>query len=178
VRLFDELTVLENVLVAVPKAAGDNPIEALFPWGRIAARRKRDVEKALSFLEFVGLTDAANKGVNDLSYPEQKLVAIARLLATEAPLLLLDEPMSGLDIKMLENTLLPLVDRLANREGKTICIIEHSIDVIKRLCNWLFFLSSGRLIAQGEPQELIENPQLREIYFGSGKTGTISKTQI
>jgi ABC-type branched-subunit amino acid transport system ATPase component len=175
VRLFEELTVLENILVALPKTAGDNPIEALLPWGNITDRTKRDLEKARSYLEFVGLADAANKAVNDLSFPEQKLVAIARLLATEARLLLLDEPMSGLDMKMLENTLLPLVDRLTNQERRTICIIEHSIDVIRRLCDWVYFLSSGRLIAQGQPQELIENPQLAEIYFGSGKISAFHK---
>jgi len=169
VRLFEELTVLENVLVALPKSAGDNPIEALFPWGKIGRRKRGDLEKALSYLEFVGLADAANKDVKDLAFPEQKLVAIARLLATEARLLLLDEPMSGLDMKVLENTLLPLVNRLVTLEKKTICIIEHSIEVIKKLCNWCFFLNFGRLLAQGEPQDLIENPELTKIYFGSGQ---------
>ncbi len=168
VRLFDELTVLENVLVALPKSAGDNPISAIAPWLNTPARRRSDIEKAKSYLEFVGAVDAADKKIGDISYPEQKLVSIARLLATEAEFLLLDEPMSGLDMMVLENTLVPLVHKLATQEGKTICIIEHSIDIIKKLCNWLFFLSNGQLIAQGKPQELLENPELALIYFGSG----------
>jgi ABC-type branched-subunit amino acid transport system ATPase component len=169
VRLFDELTVLENILVALPKSAGDNPIGALIPWRNTAARRRSDTEKAISYLEFVGLANAAHKNINDISHPEQKLVSMARLLATEAEFLLLDEPMSGLDMKVLENTLVPLINKLATHERKTICIIEHSIDIIRKLCNWLFFLSNGQLIAEGTPQELLNNPELARIYFGSGK---------
>jgi ABC-type branched-subunit amino acid transport system ATPase component len=82
VRLFEELTVLENILVAIPKAAGDNPAQALFPFGIIRQRSKKDMEKAMSYLEFIGLADIAKKDTGDLSYPEQKLVSMARLLAT------------------------------------------------------------------------------------------------
>ncbi len=165
-RLFNKQTSLENVIIGMPKQARENPFLAMFPLGSSSIAEKKDREKAMSYLEFVGLADRAAETVENLSYPEQKLLSMARLLATEASLLLLDEPVCGLDMRVTEKLLYPLLHRIVEQQGKTICIIEHVIEVVKNLCNWLFFLDHGRLIIEGEPQELIGNPELGRIYFG------------
>jgi ABC-type branched-subunit amino acid transport system ATPase component/ABC-type branched-subunit amino acid transport system permease subunit len=162
-KLFTGMTVLENVIVALPDQAGDNLLDVYFRPGKVAREEGENYARALAILEFVKLDAKAHERAEDLSYAEEKLLVIARLLATGAEVLLFDEPLSGLDHRTLEE-IYPIVRSLADR-GKTICIIEHNLDVIRGLCDNAAFLDEGRGLAYGTPEQIISDPALAERYF-------------
>jgi branched-chain amino acid transport system permease protein len=100
-----------------------------------------------------------------LAFGEQKVVALARLLATEADVLLLDEPASGIDIDWVER-MLGLIAELRER-GKSICVVEHNLHVVERVADSVYFMEAGRVTAEGTVRELMEQEHLAEVYFGS-----------
>ena len=119
VRIFKEMTVLDNVLVAGQNQSGENlPCCSPLPGGS-KRRRRRNLARSLKMLELVGLLDKADHLASSLSNAEQKLVAIARLLATECPILLLDEPTAALDLDSVDK-IIQLINRIARESGKTI----------------------------------------------------------
>ena len=162
-RLFHRMTVLDTVLVARPGQRGENFALAVWPFTEEARSHR---EKAVNCLEFVGLADKRDELTENLSYAEQKLLSLARLLATEANLLLLDEPTSGLDPNSISG-ILDLIGRLPE-QGKTICIVEHNLDVIRHIAHWVCFLAEGRLLAEGTPADIFKDKTLADIYFGGG----------
>ena len=165
-RLIYELTVLDNVLMAIPDQKGESTFLTIFAPRRVAKDDQKNRKKALQHLEIVNLADKAGELVRNLSYAEQKLLSLARLLATESELLMLDEPTSGMDVRTVEKVMFPVIKELVEEYRKTVCIVEHSIDVIRNLCHWVFFIDQGRLIASGTPEEIISDPDLSKIYFG------------
>jgi branched-chain amino acid transport system permease protein len=100
-----------------------------------------------------------------LSYGQSKLVALARVLATEADVLLLDEPASGIDTQWVD-AMLGLVEEL-REQGRTICIVEHNLAVVGRLADHTYFMELGRITAEGTIRELTDSPRLAEAYFGT-----------
>jgi len=162
-KLFTRLTVLENVMVALPDQHGDDLAQVFFTPARIAREEVENYARAMAILEFVNLKEKSEERAENLSYAEEKLLVIARLLATGADVLLFDEPLSGLDPNTLKE-IFPVVRRLA-ADGKTVCIIEHNLDVIKGVCDHVVFLDEGRGLADGAPEELLANPTLAERYF-------------
>lgn len=164
VRVFERLSVLDNVLVAIPDQPGEHLVPLFFvPWHTARAER-RNREKALTYLTFVGLADKADEIAASLAFGEQKLLALARLLATEADILLLDEPAAGVDIQWV-NRILALIRRLADA-GKTVCIVEHNLEVVTAIADHAYFMEAGRIIAEGRPEDLTADRRLAEIYFG------------
>ena len=162
-RLFTRMTVLENVLVALPNQAGDNPANLFLRPVGVRREELDNARRARDVLAFVGLEDKLNEVAENLSYAEEKLLVVARLLATGADVLLFDEPLSGLDRTTLEE-IFPVMRRLAEN-GKTVCIIEHNLDVIKELCTTVYYLDEGHAMAVGKPDELMNDPELAERYF-------------
>lgn len=163
-RVFKGMPVVDNVLLARPNQSGENLALLFFsPW-RVAREEKENHRYAMACLGFVGLAQKAQELAGELSYAEQKMLQIACLLATQSEVLLLDEPVSGVDPIWIEHVL-TLVHRLAGR-GKVICIIEHNLDVVKDLADCSYFLSEGKIIAAGTPAELCSDPKLVEMYFG------------
>jgi len=163
-KLFAHMTVLDNVMVALPRQKGDSLLYVYFaPWV-VASEERLNRDRALAVLAFVGLADKAGETAENLSYAEEKLLAIARLVATGAEVLLFDEPLSGLAPNTLE-AIFPIIRRLAD-SGKTICIIEHNLDVIRGLCDTAVFLDEGRKLAEEAPDRLIADPTLAARYFG------------
>ncbi len=164
VRLFHNMTVLDNVLVARPKQTGENLLWIFLRFGQVSREEKQNREKAMAYLEFVGLAGQAGALARNLSFAEQTLLSLARLLATEARLILLDEPASGLDSKVMED-LFPLVKDLV-KFGKTICIVEHNMEVVRAMVDEIVFLNEGKVLARGTPEQIMKAPELAEIYFG------------
>jgi branched-chain amino acid transport system permease protein len=162
-RLFTKMTALENVMVALPGQAGDRVFDVFFRPIRIHREEHQNLVRARTVLDFVGLTHKAYETAENLSYAEEKLLVVARLLATGAEVLLFDEPLSGLDRSTLAE-IFPVVRKLAEN-GKTICIIEHNLDVIKELCDVVYFLDEGHSMAIGTPDQLINDPALASRYF-------------
>jgi len=163
-RLFADLTALDNVMVALQHQFAEEPLGAIFRPFHAARQQTRRRDEARDILSHVGLADRATERVRNLSYGEQKLLTVARVLATGAELLLLDEPASGLSAGALDN-IMALLRRLQN-EGKTLLVVEHNTRVVQQIAYDVLFLHQGHLMAQGTPQEIIADPALAEIYFG------------
>lgn len=165
VRLLSRLTCLENVMLAVPDQPGER-IDRLFVPGRLVSRSDRRVaEEAMRWLGFVGLTEHAGTPAESLSYGQSKLVSLARALATRAPVLLLDEPASGVDSTWVD-TMLSMVDAV-RAEGRTVCLVEHNLDVVRELADHTYFMELGEITASGTIAELTSSPRLAEAYFGA-----------
>lgn len=164
VRLFERLTVKENVLAAFKKQKGENAfMSVVFPW-KVAQEERAFAEQALRLLDFVGLADKANELAENLSYGQQKLLSIARLLAADAEVLLIDEPTSGVNPKMVAN-LLEVIRRLA-KDGKTIVVIEHNMNVVVEIADWVCFMNEGQVESFGLPNEVLGDPEVRAAYIG------------
>jgi ABC-type branched-subunit amino acid transport system ATPase component len=163
-RLFVDLTALDNVVVALPAQSGEEPLAAIFRPLHVARAQRGRREEAMRILDHVGLADRAHEFVRNLSYGEQKLLTVARGLATGAELLLLDEPASGLSASALDQ-IMTLLRRLQT-EGKTLLVVEHNTRVVQQIADEVLFLHQGHLMARGTPAEIISDPALAEIYFG------------
>ena len=163
-RLFVDLTALDNVVVALPAQSGEEPLAAIFRPLRVARAHRTRREEAMRILEHVGLADRAHDFVRNLSYGEQKLLTVARGLATGAELLLLDEPASGMSAAALDRIMALL--RTLQTEGKTLLVVEHNTRVVQQIADDVLFLHQGHLMARGTPAEIISDPALAEIYFG------------
>ncbi|WP_158744465.1 ABC transporter ATP-binding protein [Acidisphaera sp. L21] len=163
-RLYADMTVLENVTSALPGQFGEQPLSAIFRPFRTARAMRQANEQAAGILEHVGLGDQARVWTRNLSYGEQKLLCIARLLATGADLLLLDEPTSGLSGEALDRVMALL--RRLQAEGKSQLVVEHNTRVVMAIADEVVFLHGGHVLAQGSPAEITADPALAEIYFG------------
>lgn len=164
-RLFLQMSALDNVAVAVPRQPGENPAGALIR-PLATARRERSVgAEALAALDAVGIAHRAGEMVGNLSYGEQRLVAIARLVATECDVLLLDEPTAGVDPSAVQG----VIEAVRNLKdlGKTVCLVEHSIHTMGQLADHILFMDRGQVIASGSLADLMNDPELTEIYFGA-----------
>jgi branched-chain amino acid transport system permease protein len=164
-RLFRRLTVLENVAMAVPHQTGENVASLALRPARSRHMEEKTLAKAMAYLELTEMAGMAHVRVANLGYGEQKVVAIARLLATESPVLLLDEPTSGIDPAILDN-MIGLVLRLKEL-GRTICVVEHSLHVVEKLADHVVFMEDGRVTAEGTIEELTSQQRLVEVYFGT-----------
>ncbi len=165
VRICEQMTVLDNVAVAVPKQAGEGLTNLVFRPLKTRKVERATRERALECLALFGISDKANDLVGELSYGDQKLVAIARLLATDADVLLLDEPTSGVDPANVEGVMQG-VRRLRDL-GRTVCLVEHSVHFVQQLADRAVFLDQGIVLAEGTVDELINQQELADLYFGS-----------
>ncbi|MGO9699337.1 MAG: ABC transporter permease subunit [Xanthobacteraceae bacterium] len=177
VRLFGRMSALENVMLGNRELSSDwwrwpsgtrggENLADLFLLPGVAGRVECETrERALEWLRLVGLGAVADTPAGALSFGQQKLVSFARLLGSDADVLLLDEPASGIDSKWVDS-ILELVAFMRD-SGKTVCIVEHSIHVVERLADTVFFMELGRITAQGTIGELTSNPHLAEVYFGT-----------
>ncbi len=164
VRIFPKLTVLDNVLTARPNQSGENPLASFFRPKSVEKSEKENLENAEKWIEFVGLKEEINRFAEDLSYGEQKLLALARLLAADSNLLLLDEPATGIHPEMLSKIHL-LLKSLVNL-GKTIIVIEHNIRFVTEIVDRILLMDEGRIVTSGTPEDLMSSPVMKEVYIG------------
>ncbi len=164
IRLFSSMTVLENVMIGRHCRTSSLILGAIFR-GPKTRREERDIiEKSYQILEKVGLADQADEFSKNLSYGAQRRLEIARALATEPFLLLLDEPAAGMNPRETEQ----LVDLIKNicAEGHAILLIEHDMKLVMSLCDQIFVMDYGKKIAQGNPDEVRSNPAVIKAYLG------------
>jgi branched-chain amino acid transport system permease protein len=164
-RLFMQLSAIDNVSMAVPNQLGESIIGLVFRPIPSMKRERIVRNKAVEALHYVGLRGNLDELVGNKSYGDQKLVAIARLIATECDLLLLDEPTAGVDPSAVEKVIGAVLD--LRRLGKTICLVEHSINMMGQLAEHILFMDQGRVIAEGALDTLMRDKNLTEIYFGT-----------
>lgn len=164
VRVFKRLSVLENVMQGYQDVPGDTLTGALFATPAVRRSYKQKREQAREMINYVGLSQYENQMANDLSYGQQKLVEIARALATDPKILMLDEPLSGLNVIMIDR-MLRLIDDIKS-DGKTVMVIEHNTDVIKSISDQITVLNFGEVIASGDPESVYSNPVVVNSYLG------------
>jgi ABC-type branched-subunit amino acid transport system ATPase component len=164
IRIFNKLTVLENVLVAIEGQSGENFSNAIFHRKKLIKEEKENIEKAKELLDFVKLSDKKDVFAENLSYGQQKLLSIARILAQDSKVLLLDEPTAGVN-PVLIDSIIEVIKKLPEKE-KTIILIEHNINVVLEISDWVFLLDEGRVASFGLPDEVLSDPVTREVYLG------------
>jgi branched-chain amino acid transport system ATP-binding protein len=167
---FHSMTVAENVQMALISHAG----EIYRLWQPAAALHR---ERALDLLEQVGMRDAADRPSRELAYGDVKRVELAIALANEPRLLLMDEPTAGMGARE-RHDLIALVKKLVVERGISVLFTEHSMDVVFAFADRIIVLARGRLIADGDAVSIRDNAQVREVYFGTGKTfahGSVSQ---
>jgi ABC-type branched-subunit amino acid transport system ATPase component len=164
IRTFPRLTVMENM-----RAAGQQHQGLHLTAGLFSTRKIRDLDRALDnqaieLLQILGIPGVAGLAAGTLSYGQQKLLEIAMALMPRPSLVLLDEPVAGVNPTLIES-IKGYLKRL-NELGTTFLIIEHNLQVVMDLCHRVIVLDSGELIAQGPPSVVQENEQVLEAYFG------------
>ena len=166
IRLFNALTVLDNVRIARHCRTRSNFFRSVLRTRFQRAEEKAIIDESMRWLDFVGLGRHALADANSLSYGDQRRLEIARALATEPKLLLLDEPAAGMnprETRMLVDLIHAILDA-----GVTVMLIEHDMKLVMTICKRLVVLDHGTLIAEGGPKEIRENPQVIEAYLGRG----------
>jgi branched-chain amino acid transport system ATP-binding protein len=159
---FASLTVVENVQMALLSAD-----RKLFSMWRRAADHQR--ERALELLDLVSMKAQADRPCSVLAYGDVKRVELAIAMANDPKLLLMDEPTAGMAPKE-RNNLMALTKELVIDRGMAVLFTEHSMDVVFAYADRMIVLARGRLIAEGKPLAVRDDPKVQEVYFGSGKT--------
>ncbi|MER7000930.1 ABC transporter ATP-binding protein [Streptomyces sp. NPDC000410] len=164
-RLFEETTVVENLLLGRHRAFRGRP------WQLWSRRRTEERERrvALDLVERVGLGVAAHENVTELSYGSRRRVEIARALATEPHLLLLDEPTAGMTRREADE--IGALIREINREAVTVVLVEHNVRLVSEVCDEVVVLEQGRVVTQAPAPEVWDDPRVRRAYLGADGEG-------
>ncbi len=161
IRVFKKLTLLENLIVAF-KDGSENPVKAVF--GRKNGRDAAKIERAMKWLDFAGLADKKDSLAETLSWGQQKLLSLARLLCGDFELLLIDEPVSGVN-PVMADVILAKIKEL-KRLGRTVVVVEHDLEAVKTISDYVYFLDSGRIAATGLPEDILNNCEVMGSYAG------------
>jgi branched-chain amino acid transport system ATP-binding protein len=167
IRLFSNLTVLDNVRIAYHAHAGYSLADSLIRSPRYVRKEKELTEKALDFLSIFKLDGIHAEIAKNLPYGEQRRVEIARALACDPELLLLDEPAAGMNPREIQE-LMDLIHFIRERFKLTILLIEHQMRVVMGICEYLTVMDFGEVIARGSPREIQSNEAVIEAYLGKG----------
>lgn len=155
-RLFNQMTVLDNMLVVLTER---NVFGSLFE-----KHNSYHLGKAKDALEKVNLWEKRNELAINLSYGQRKLLEIARTVSMQAEIYLLDEPFAGLFPEIIKTV--SEIIRGLKQEGKTIVLIEHNMELIRELCDYAIVMDSGKLLAEGKPEEVLKKKEVVEAYLG------------
>jgi len=163
-RLFNRLSARDNIEAAIPNLRGESIVRALIGGRGLRDERLATDARSNELLRELTIDSQADVLAERLSYGQQKLLSLGRLLAAEGELLLLDEPTSGLSPQMVED-FCARVRRLAGT-GKTILLIEHNVEIVMRLSDWIVVMHQGTKIAEGKPDDVRNDVTVMHTYLG------------
>ncbi|SDM83396.1 amino acid/amide ABC transporter ATP-binding protein 1, HAAT family [Franzmannia pantelleriensis] len=164
---FSQLTALENLMMVPPNQLGESLFSTWFKPGQVRARETEVRQRALEVIDFVGLNHVRNELAGNLSGGQKKLLELGRTMMTDARVVLLDEIAAGVNRTLL-GELITNIERLNREMGYTFLVIEHDMDMIARLCDPVIVLAQGRVMVEGSIEEIQNNPEVIEAYFGAG----------
>lgn len=156
VRLFEQMTVLDNILVVLTSR---HVFSSLFE-----QHSKLHLKQAGDILKQIGLLDKKTQLAHNLSYGQRKLLEIGRVLAMDAKIILLDEPFAGLFAEMIK--VITQIMQELKQQGKTLVLIEHNMQLIRELCDYLYVMDEGKLLAHGQPDKVLAERKVIEAYLG------------
>ena len=165
IRLFSSMSVLENVLIGFHNHIDYNFFEAIFRFPIFFKQEKQFKEEAFKILETLKISHFANKLATSLSYGNQRKVEIARALATTPNLLLLDEPVAGMNHTETEE-LADILNIIKDEYDLTILLIEHDMKLVQKVCNKVVVLDYGKTIFEGSPKEMLKDKKVIQAYLG------------
>ena len=164
-EVFSNMTVLENVMTGCHRHVGYGVLDCLLRTGRFRREERRCREHALSSLDFVNLADKADSPATDLPYGLQRRMEIARAIAADPALLLLDEPAAGLNTRETQ-ALGELIGAVREKLGVTVVLVEHDMDLVMRISDAVMVLKEGRNLAAGPPEAVQKDPEVIRAYLG------------
>lgn len=167
IRLFGSMTVLENILVGMHNRLAQNPVDTLFRTGKFVKEEREAEARAVALMEYVGLKNVANELARNLPYGGQRRIEIARALAADPTLLLLDEPTAGMNPNETADAI-KLFRKIRDEKGITILMIEHDMRVVMGISEHISVMDYGEKIAEGTPQEIRSDQRVIEAYLGRG----------
>lgn len=169
-QLMDDLTLMENMKIASNDTTGERPFDGFFRAKKVRASEAAKKQQAIDILEKVFGEDNKYLGMLDrkaleLSYGEQRLIAMARLLMGNDRLLLLDEPTSGVNPRYIE-TFRSIIRDMVEKEGQTVLLIEHNMSFVRSVADQCHYLADGVIIRSGGTEEVLDDPVIRKDYLG------------
>ncbi len=165
IRLFAGLTVLDNVKTGLHNQIPYTLAESLLHLGAYHKKEREMNERAMELLGVFGLESVAGYQAANLPYGKQRKLEIARALATQPKLLLLDEPAAGMNPNET-GELMETIELVREKFGVTVLLIEHDMKLVSGICEYLYILNFGRLLAEGTPAEALQNPEVITAYLG------------
>lgn len=168
IRLFKQLTVLDNVLIGMHRNTNVGTIRSIFRFPSFFKTEEKLKKDALTLLSIFNLDEKADSLAKNLPYGEQRRLEIVRALATKPKLLFLDEPAAGMNPQE-SAALTELIKKIQKEFDLTVILIEHDMSVVMNVCERIYVLEYGRLLAEGSPKEIRSNPDVLRAYLGEEK---------
>jgi branched-chain amino acid transport system ATP-binding protein len=165
VRIFPTLSAIENVLVAVPGQQGEKLHHLFRPGRQVSVEERRHRAEVMALLDAVALADLADRPAGELPFGRQKLLALARAVATGAGILLLDEPTSGVEMELIPR-ITALIRRLVNEEHRAVLLVEHNVDVVREVADQVVVLQGGGVIVSGACERVLSDERVIKEYLG------------
>ncbi len=162
---FGNLTVLENLMLVPGNQYGENLVNALFRPGKVKREEKQHLERAREITCFLKIDHLENEPANNLSGGQKKLLELGRTLMTDARVLLLDEPAAGVNRSLLK-VLMNAIKQLNREQGYTVCIVEHDMDLVRKLCHPVVVMHDGEVLTEGSMDDVTSNRAVQKAYLG------------
>ncbi|WP_027960751.1 ABC transporter ATP-binding protein [Halomonas halodenitrificans] len=168
---FSHMTALENLMMVPPAQAGEGLFSAWLKPGLVRSQEAEVRRRALEVIDFIGLHHVRNELAGNLSGGQKKLLELGRTMMTDARVVLLDEIAAGVNRTLLGD-LVENIERLNREMGYTFLVIEHDMEMIARLCDPVIVLAQGSVMVEGSIEEIQNNPEVIEAYFGAPQDAT------